>query len=505
MLTVAGTDEDSQDSVIWTLIFDRSGGAATMSSDDFKVSKKYSEDVAEGSVSVSGMDEAYIGLVGGDAEPLRKALAAYMAKNVPQASSASFDGEASVDFNAKTVSASFHADDPATTVLVVAYADGEAHRRARVALAERIGRATLAQRRFLLSLAGSALFCAAMLWLPQPAHADIADTVNSWLCGMLRDFCNWIFGAQVDVLRSIGAEGVLSASFETMLGGSGTVSMYDIVHGVWESAILPIGCGVLSFVFTVQLIKISQRMDGSSSMPAVKEVVFLLVFFAVFLFLVQHSFELMQALYEVTRIAIQRVTDLFGNGAELDMGKVSITTTDDDVPALLGMAVVALVSWVVVLVAYIVALVVSWARAIQLYLMAAFSPIPLSLMGLEDTRQIGIGYLRSFASVCLAGVIILVILVSFPVVLGGLDAVNAGTGTPMDSVVGGLSYALQYLAVCVLLILSLVKMKCPARRHGRIGGREATKTGPRRRAAARTPVPPFFGAPCPNRCLSGLG
>ena len=93
---------------------------------------------------------------------------------------------------------------------------------------ERIGRATLAQRRFLLSLAGSALFCAAMLWLPQPAHADIADTVNSWLCGMLRDFCNWIFGAQVDVLRSIGAEGVLSASFETMLGGSGTVSMYDI-------------------------------------------------------------------------------------------------------------------------------------------------------------------------------------------------------------------------------------------------------------------------------------
>lgn len=125
MLTVAGIDEDSQDSVTWTLIFDRSGGAATMSSDDFKVSKEYTEDAAEGSVSVSGMDEAYIGLVGGDAEPLRKALAAYMAKNVPQAASASFDGEASVDFNAKTVSASFHADDPARTVLVVAYADGK--------------------------------------------------------------------------------------------------------------------------------------------------------------------------------------------------------------------------------------------------------------------------------------------------------------------------------------------------------------------------------------------
>ena len=71
------------------------------------------------------MEAARVAAAVGDAEPLRKALAAYMAKNVPQAASASFDGEASVDFNAKTVSASFHADDPARTVLVVAYADGK--------------------------------------------------------------------------------------------------------------------------------------------------------------------------------------------------------------------------------------------------------------------------------------------------------------------------------------------------------------------------------------------
>ena len=324
-------------------------------------------------------------------------------------------------------------------------------------------RRTFDSREFAIAFSITLLALVVFFGLPSFAFAGIAEDINKWLCGVLRDTCNWIFNSQVDMLRSIGADGVLQAGFETMLGGSGSVTMYSLVHGVWEAAILPIGCGVLSFVFTIQLIQISQKMDGNASVPCVKEVVFLLVFFAVFLFLVQHSFELMQALYEVTRIAIQRVTDLFGNGAELDMGKVSITTTDDDVPALLGMAVVALVSWVVVLVAYIVALVVSWARAIQLYLMAAFSPIPLSLMGLEDTRQIGIGYLRSFASVCLAGVIILVILVSFPVVLGGLDAVNAGTGTPMDSVVGGLSYALQYLAVCVLLILSLVKSGAWAR------------------------------------------
>ena len=198
-------------------------------------------------------------------------------------------------------------------------------------------------------------------------------------------------------------------------------------------------------------------MDGNASMPAVREVVFLLVFFAVCLFLVQNSFELMRAVYEVARLAITRTTSAFGSGGAMDLAKVSIVTTEDSVPALVAMIVVALVSWVVVIAAYVVALVVSWARAIQLYLMAALSPIPLSLLGLEDTRQAGVAYLRSFASVCLAGLIITVTLIAFPVVLGGLNAASAGAGAAVDSVVGGLSYALQYLAMCVLLILSLTK------------------------------------------------
>lgn len=311
-------------------------------------------------------------------------------------------------------------------------------------------------RRFAYAFAVTLALCAALIAMPAPAYADIAEDINSWLCGILRDTCNWIFDSQVDMLRGIGTEGVLSASFTQMLGSAGSVTMYDIVHGVWQVAILPVGCGILGFVFTVQLIKISQKMDGNASMPGVKEVVFLLVFFAVFLFLIQNSFEIMRAVYEVTRLAISRVSGMFGSGGALDLSAVSITTEDDDVAALLAMLVVALVSWLVVIVAYVVALVVSWARAIQIYVMAAFSPIPLALMSLDETRQMGVGYLKNFAAVCLAGIIILVLLVSFPVVLGGLDAASAGVPV-VDSVVGGLSYALQCLAMCILLILSLVK------------------------------------------------
>ena len=142
---------------------------------------------------------------------------------------------------------------------------------------------------------------------------------------------------------------------------------------------------------------------------------------------------------------------------------MSLVTQEDDVPSLVAMMLVAVVSWLVVIVAYVVALVVSWARCVQIYVYACFAPIPLSLLALEETRQLGIGFLRNFAGVCIAGIVILVVLVSFPIVLSGLNAVSAGTGTPVDSVVGGLSYALQYLAMCILLILSLVKSGAWAR------------------------------------------
>ncbi len=66
-------------------------------------------------------------------------------------------------------------------------------------------------------------------------------------------------------------------------------------------------------------------------MPGVKEVVFMLVFFAVFLFLIQNSFDLMKAIYEVVGLAIDRVDGLFGTGSALDLRGPPSSRTDDDV------------------------------------------------------------------------------------------------------------------------------------------------------------------------------
>lgn len=287
------------------------------------------------------------------------------------------------------------------------------------------------------------------------AYADALDDFNGFICGVLRDVCNDMFQNQAEFLKSISANGILSAPFEQMLGAAGGASVYGMAKTMWNVAIVPIGCGVLSLVFTLKLIEISQRMDGNQSMPGIKETIFLLVFFAVFLFLIQHSFEIMAAIYEVIGLAIDRTSAAFGTGGIIDISAMTVAPDEDDMAVLIGLVLVSILGWLFVLVAYCVTFVVSWTRALTLYIMAAFAPIPLALMGNDQTRSVGIGYLKNFVAQCVAGLIILFILIAFPVVL---NAVTGASGNEViDQYAAGFSYFLQYIAVSLMLILALVK------------------------------------------------
>ena len=199
-------------------------------------------------------------------------------------------------------------------------------------------------------------------------------------------------------------------------------------------------------------------MDGSQSLPGVKEVVFLLVFFAVFLFLIQNSFDLMASIYEVCGLAIDRVEALFGAGGALDLPEVSVVTTDDDIPSLVAMLVVSLISWVVVLVGL---------RRRPRRLLGPRAPAlhhgrvrpdpagaPRHRRHAPDRRRLSEelrgGLHRRRHHPRSAHIV--------PARARRAHRVRTpGRARPADAVANGLTYALQYLAMCVLLILALVK------------------------------------------------
>ena len=245
-----------------------------------------------------------------------------------------------------------------------------------------------------------------------------------------------------------------------------------------EVAILPIGCGVLGLVFTVKLIQISpahgrQRRPSPASRRSCS-----------------CSCSSPCSCSSCRTASSSWQVDLRGRaGSPSTESMVAVrrraarstlprcpsspptTTSRRSSPC----SSCRLISWVVVLAAYIVALVVCWARALQLYIMAAFSPDPACLHGtgrhapdrsrLPEELRRGLHRRPHHPRSCS---------IAFPLILGGLTGANtSGREPPSTRIANGLTYALQYLAMCVLLILL-------AREERRLGARHRLPESDRR-------------------------
>ena len=109
-----------------TLILEEGEAVASVASDGFLLSDRYVEaPAAAGGVEVTGLADSYLALVGGDGDGLERAIGEWARSNAPTAGEASFDGEVFLDTAAGRVSATFHLDDAASTIIAVSYEGGE--------------------------------------------------------------------------------------------------------------------------------------------------------------------------------------------------------------------------------------------------------------------------------------------------------------------------------------------------------------------------------------------
>lgn len=119
-------------------------------------------------------------------------------------------------------------------------------------------------------------------------------------------------------------------------------------------------------------------------------------------------------------------------------------------------------------IAYVVSLVVALARGIQLYAMAAFSPIPLSLLGFDETRQMGIGFLKNFCAAALAGAIMVFLMAAYPFIVTSIGGSPTAGNTIFALTYEGefidtVGIVLGWIATSFMLIIGLVKSGAWAR------------------------------------------
>lgn len=108
-----------------TLIVDEEDGALSVACDGFAIEKRYVQGApSNAEVAVTGLAEPYTGLIDGKAGDLASAIGQWCKGHAPTATSASFDGEVYVDVRSGRVSATFHLDDAAATIVTAVYEGG---------------------------------------------------------------------------------------------------------------------------------------------------------------------------------------------------------------------------------------------------------------------------------------------------------------------------------------------------------------------------------------------
>ena len=304
----------------------------------------------------------------------------------------------------------------------------------------------------------AALLALGVLLVPDVALAwnpldDIGTSIRDSIGGFLMDSANGFINSFLAFVNSISPDDLATNGFTNLLG-SGDVSLFTMISEIADVTVKPVAATVLSLVVLVQILKISQRVDGNVTMPALREVIALFLTFAIGLYLVRNSVDIMGAVYEIFVSFIKGITS--------GVRDIQITLQWDDpsdIVTLIGLILSSVIIFFAGLACALVANIMLIARAIQLYLYATFAPLMWSFIVLEDTRSWAIGYLKGFMSCCLSGFIIYFSLAAFPYAVASLLATDGSSvvtdTTVLVTVTGGdaVGWVVGIAAACFALAL----------------------------------------------------
>lgn len=327
-------------------------------------------------------------------------------------------------------------------------------------------RPPLPGRRAAVAIAGAALLVALLVptlaygWVLDDVWSGLGDMVGGWIS----DICEDQLEQSAGCFDEIGANTVFTSAFDGILG-TGSAGVATLAERVARYTIFPVACVFFSLALLMQLFKVAQRMDQTSQIPAVKEVVMLFVWVAICIYVIGHSFELVGGLYELVNGFIQSISP--GSAPSLDF---DVQLGDDvlsDIGFLFGLGVTALILHVIAIVVAAASNLMFLARGVQIYVYAAFAPLMLSFLAFDELRSWAVGYIKGFVAVLLSGFIMVFAIAAFPYLLAGMLSNTATvTGSTITiTVTGGASstWVIGIIAASCALLLLLIKSGTYAR------------------------------------------
>lgn len=210
--------------------------------------------------------------------------------------------------------------------------------------------------------------------------------MEEWLVGMLNAIGNGVEQGLVDKLLLTPAQY--------------SDSLYRLSLTVASTAVRPVASIVLAVVCALEFARIGSKVDGDRELGVKMVTVSLIKIMIVFL-LASHTELILAGIDEIGKMITGSITTAApttGGAEAAGLGDQMRDAIKDAgsmgrIPCLVLLVIPFLVSKLAAIVVTVVVLL----RFVQIYLLSAFSPLPIAFFIEDNTRQWGINYFRQYA------------------------------------------------------------------------------------------------------------
>ena len=229
--------------------------------------------------------------------------------------------------------------------------------------------------------------------------------------------------------------------------------------GIWKviltvnGAMQAIGLALVVLFFLVGMMKTSSSLD---EVKRPEHAIKLFLRFAISKGVVTYGLELMMAIFQIIQGVTSKIMTSSGitKTGKTTLPKEMIKAIEDcgffeSIPlwaiTLIGSLFITVLSFIIILTVY--------GRFFKIFMYTAIAPIPLSTFAGQPTQSIGVSFLKSYAAVCLEGVIIVIACIIFSAFISTTPTIN-----PDDDAITMVWGYLGQLIFNMLILVGTVRM-----------------------------------------------
>jgi hypothetical protein len=199
--------------------------------------------------------------------------------------------------------------------------------------------------------------------------------------------------------------------------------LYDAAVALHNTAVKPVSGIVLSIILVLMLNEQASRMHGVSDRElSVKILAATMIKACLVLVVAANAIRILSAIDEIaTTIATSAVqtTAATPAGSAAIGDQLADKVKSAGLPEQLGILVIVFIPFLAAKIVSVLATVLIFVRFVQLYLYTSFASLPLTFFAHDETKAMGVTYLRRYAAVALTGVVLVLTVKFYQVIMAG--------------------------------------------------------------------------------------